>query len=43
MKLLSLFEVLNDEGQDRLIEQADDMVRSEKYIKISPLRLGQEK
>ena len=42
MKLLSLFRELNDEGQDRLIEQADDMVQSEKYIKPSSFRLGQQ-
>lgn len=38
--LLSVFHKLNEEGQDRLLETADDMVRSGKYIKNNPSRLG---
>lgn len=32
-KLLSLFRQLNTEGRERLLENADDMVKSGKYIK----------
>lgn len=32
-KLLALFRQLNTEGRERLLENADDMVKSGKYIK----------
>lgn len=41
-QLLSLFHDLNEEGQERLIEAADDMVRSGKYKKISSASRGSE-
>jgi transcriptional regulator with XRE-family HTH domain len=34
-QLLSLFHDLNEEGQEKLIDYADDIVRSGKYKKIS--------
>lgn len=48
-KLVVLYRELNNEGQDRLLETADDMVRSGKYIigdsatleeKITPMRVA---
>lgn len=38
-KLLSLFHKLNDEGQEKLIDSADDLVRSGKYIKTGTVGL----
>lgn len=38
-KLLALHRQLNDEGQGRLLEYADDLVSSGKYIKSDPLGL----
>lgn len=38
-KLLSLHRQLNDEGQARLRDYADDLVSSGKYIKSDPLGL----
>lgn len=40
-KLLSLFHKLNDEGQEKLIDSADDLVRSGKYIKTGTVGLDQ--
>lgn len=41
--LLHNFDQLNQEGQERLVESSDDMVRSEKYIKSDPNKLGKAK
>jgi transcriptional regulator with XRE-family HTH domain len=38
-RLLSLYRELNQEGQEKLIDYADDMVRSGKYIKSDPHRM----
>lgn len=38
--LLSLFHELNEEGQEKLLDYADDLVRSEKYIKIGSSKLA---
>lgn len=40
--LLSMFHKLNEEGKERLLETADDMVRSEKYIKNSQVQMAGE-
>lgn len=40
--LLDSFHSLNEEGEDKLIDTADDMVRSGKYKKYDPAQLGQE-
>lgn len=40
--LLDAFHQLNDEGQDKLIDYADDLVRSGKYIKIDSVVLDKE-
>lgn len=40
--LLRIFHELNEEGREKLLDTADDMVRSDKYIKIDPAGLGQE-
>lgn len=40
--LLSLFHELNEEGQEKLLDYADDLVRSEKYIKIDSSKLAAE-
>lgn len=39
-RLLALFHQLNREGRERLVEIADDMVSSGKYIKTDPSTLG---
>lgn len=41
-KLIDLYRELNDEGQERLLETADDMVRSGKYIKSDEAIVGKE-
>ena len=41
-KLLSLLHQLNDEGQEKLIDYADDLVQSGKYIKIDAVIMGKE-
>ena len=41
-KILSLLYQLSDEGQEKLIDYADDLVRSGKYIKFTRLTLGKE-
>lgn len=38
--LLELFHQLNREGRERLVEIADDMVSSGKYIKTDPASLA---
>lgn len=40
--LLFLFQMLNAEGQEKLIDYADDLVKSEKYIKSDPPAVGSE-
>lgn len=40
--LLGSFHQLNDEGQERLLETADDMVQSGKYIKTNSPELGKK-
>jgi len=40
--LLMLFGQLNEEGQEKLIDSADDLVRSGKYKKISSASRGSE-
>lgn len=41
-KLLSLLHQLNDEGQEKLIDYADDLVMSGKYIKIQSAVMDKE-
>lgn len=41
-RLLALFRQLNDEGQEKLIDSADDLVESGKYIKSPAARMGRE-
>lgn len=40
--LLSLFHDLNEEGQEKLLGYADDLVQSEKYIKTDTRKLATE-
>ena len=40
--LLRLFHRLNEEGQEKLIDYADDLVCSEKYIKIGKYQMDKE-
>lgn len=40
--LLSLFHELNEEGQEKLLDYADDLVRSEKYKKTHSGKLAAE-
>lgn len=40
--LLGLFRKLNDEGQEKLLDLADDLVASGKYIKSGTARLDAE-
>lgn len=42
LQLLTSFRGLNDEGQTKLIDYADDLVSSGKYIKSNPSELGQK-
>ena len=39
-RLLSLYRELNEEGREKLIDYADDMVRSGKYKKNNPICLA---
>lgn len=41
-KLIELFDLLNEEGQDKLIDYADDLVYSRKYIKRNTDELAKE-
>ncbi|MBQ9038935.1 MAG: helix-turn-helix transcriptional regulator [Clostridia bacterium] len=41
-KLLSLFDDLNEEGQEKLIDYADDLVSSGKYIKMHSFVMDKE-
>ncbi len=40
--LESALEVLNKEGQEKLLDYADDLVRSGKYKKYNPNRVGEK-
>lgn len=42
-QLIDLYRQLNEEGQDKLIDYADDLVASGKYIKTASNKLGNEK
>ena len=42
-KLINLYRELNEEGRDKLIDYADDLVSYRKYIKSNPAKLGGEK
>lgn len=39
-RLLSLYRDLNSEGQEKLVDYADDLVTSGKYIKNNPLHMA---
>ena len=41
-KLLNLYRKLNSEGQSKLLDYADDLVSSGKYIKSNTIDLGQK-
>ena len=41
-RILALLHKLNEEGQEKLIDYADDLVRSGKYIKIGKPELAQK-
>lgn len=41
-KLIESFRSLNEEGQDKLLDLADDLVRTGKYKKSAPNGLGQK-
>ena len=41
-RLLGYYRTFNEEGRERLIETADDMARSGKYIKSNPHQLRKE-
>lgn len=40
--LLNLFHKLNEEGREKLLDYADDLVQSEKYKKLPPLQVANE-
>lgn len=42
-QLVNLFRELNEEGRNKLVDYADDLVSSGKYIKSDPHKLGYEK
>lgn len=42
-EILKSYRQLNDEGQEKLIDYADDLVRSGKYIKSDPHELLEKK
>lgn len=42
-QLVSLYRELNEEGQKKLVDYADDLVSSGKYIKSNQDRLGNKK
>lgn len=41
-QLIRAYRSLNKEGQEKLLDLADDLVSSGKYIKSSPSRMGKE-
>lgn len=40
--LIAFYDNLNEEGQEKLLDYADDLVQSEKYIKTDSHRLASE-
>lgn len=42
IELLQAFRQLNEEGQSKMVDYADDLVRSGKYIKINTVIMGKE-
>lgn len=42
-RLLDLYRALNEEGQEKLVDYADDLVTSGKYIKSNPAGMVREK
>lgn len=42
-RLVSLYRELNQEGQEKLLDLADDLVSSQKYIKSDSSKLGKTK
>ena len=42
-RLLDLYRALNEEGQEKLVDYADDLVTSGKYIKSNPAGMVHEK
>lgn len=38
-RLIGLYRAMNEEGKERLIETADDMVQSKKYKEVSAVRM----
>lgn len=42
-QLVNLYRKLNEEGKEKLVDYADDLVSSGKYIKTSTNQLGNEK
>ena len=42
-RLVNLYRELNEEGQDKLVDYADDLVSSGKYIKGGSFKMGGEK
>lgn len=42
-QLVNLYRELNEEGQEKLVDYADDLVASGKYIKTASNKLGGEK
>lgn len=42
-RLVSLYRELNQEGQEKLLDLADDLVSSQKYIKSDSSKLGKAK
>lgn len=41
-QIMDLYLQLNFEGQEKLLDYADDLVQSRKYIKAGPNRMGKE-
>lgn len=42
-RLISMYRTLNHEGQEKLLDYADDLVASGKYIKSDPVQMGKAK
>lgn len=43
LRLVALYRQLNQEGQEKLLDLADDLVSSQKYIKSDSSKLGKAK
>ena len=43
LRLVALYSQLNQEGQEKLLDLADDLVSSQKYIKSDSSKLGKAK